>query len=67
MAEYGCVRTFGTTTYGVEGCSSMDEARENVYRRAFENGDWAPRKLRDRWWQFWRPTEHSTFEKKFTQ
>jgi len=65
--EYGVQRTFGTTTYGVSGCSSHDEALESVYHRALENGDWTPRKLRERWWQVWRPTKHSDFELKFMQ
>lgn len=63
--EYGCKRTFGNTTYGVSGCDSADEALERVYRRAFENGDWRPRDLREKWWQFWRPVEHTELEQKF--
>ena len=65
-AKYGCKRTFGTTTYGVSGCLSAEEALEYVFRRAFENGDWRPRDLREKWWQFWRPVEHTELEQKFT-
>lgn len=62
---YGVTRTFGTTDYGCSGMSSHEAALENVHRRAFENGDWKPRELREKWWQFWRPTEHTELEKKF--
>lgn len=64
-AEYGYRKTFGIMTYGVSGCSSAEEAIEHVFRRAFENGDWQPRDLREKWWQIWRPTEHTELERKF--
>ena len=64
--EYGLNKTFGNTEYGVQGMHSREAAIENVHRRAFENGDWKPRNLREKWWQFWRPIEHTEIEKKFT-
>lgn len=63
--SYGVTRTFGCTTYSCSGFSSHEEALESVHRRAFENGDWQPPKLRECWWQFWRPWEHNELEKKF--
>ena len=63
--EYGCARTFGYTTYSCSGMPSREAALENVYRRAFEAGDWKPRLLRERWWQIWRPTEYDEIEKLF--
>ena len=67
MSQYGFTKSFGYKAYGVEGCRSLEEAHENVYRRAFEAGDWSPRPLRERWWQFWRPAEHTEIEKKFAK
>lgn len=63
---YGCTRTFGDWTLSVSGMPSREAALEDVYRRAFDKGVWRPRKLREKWWQFWRPTEHTEIEKKFT-
>lgn len=60
---FGCTRTFGCTTYSCSGMDSREEALENVYMRAFEDGKWQPRILRTKWWQFWRPTEHNSIEK----
>lgn len=65
--EYGCTRTFGFTTYGVSGLSSPEAALLNVYQRAFDDGNWEPRKLREKWWQFWLPTEHDDIERHFIQ
>ena len=59
---YSCSRTFGNPTYSNSGFSSREEALENVYRRAYEAGDWKPRELRKYWWQFWLPTEHNEIE-----
>ena len=64
--EYGASRTFGSKTYSVSGMYSKEAAIENIYRRAFDNGDWSPPLLRARWWQFWRPVEHTELEKMFT-
>lgn len=64
--EYGCTRTFGDWTISNEGMPSREAAIDDVYSRAFEKGLWKPRKLRTKWWQFWRPTEHDEIEKKFT-
>lgn len=65
MTEYGVTRTFGATTYGASGFSSHEAALLNVHYRAYENGDWRPRRLRKKWWQFWRPMEHNEIEKAF--
>jgi hypothetical protein len=62
---YGCTRTFGEWTFTVDGMPSREAALEDVHRRAFEKGVWKPRPLREKWWQFWRPTEHTEIEKKF--
>lgn len=58
ITTHGTTRTFGSTDYGCSGMSSAREAVENVYSRAFENGDWSPPVLRQKWWQFWRPKRH---------
>lgn len=39
----------------------------DVYGRAFKNGDWSPPKLREKWWQFWRPVEHNAVEAHFAK
>ncbi len=61
--SYGCTRSFGSATYGVSGMQSRFDAILNVHQRAFEVGDYAPPALREKWWQFWRPTEHSNIDK----
>lgn len=63
--SYGCTRSFGCSTYSCDGYSSLEEAKMNVYSRAFKNGDWSPPKLREKWWQFWRPTSHTELEAHF--
>ena len=61
--SYGCSRTFGSATYSVSGMPSRFSALLNVHQRAFECGDYSPPSLRETWWQFWRPTEHSEIDK----
>lgn len=61
--SYGCTRTFGTTTYGVEGMSSSFRALLFVYRQAHEDGNYTVPALREKWWQIWRPTEYSEIDK----
>lgn len=61
--SYGCSRTFGCATYSVSGLHSRFAAILNVHRRAFEDGLYSPPLLREKWWQFWRPTEHSEIDK----
>ena len=63
--EYGVKREFCGVVYGASGFSSHEDALMNVHQRAFDNGDWSPRELRGKWWQFWRPTEHTDIEKAF--
>lgn len=62
---YGVTREFGCTVYSNSGFDSHEEALLNVHKRAFKNGDWEPRELREKWWQFWRPTEHDEIELHF--
>lgn len=64
MVEYGATRTLGTRTYSVSGFESSEAATDQIYSSAAENGDWSPRRLRCKWWQLWRPTEHSHFERR---
>jgi len=61
---YGKVRSFGTRTYRVSGFSSPEEAEFAVMAMAMDDGERAPPALRERWWQFWRPTEHTELQKK---
>lgn len=65
IVEYGCAREFNGVGYSASGFESREAALESVYGRAFQNGDWKPRKLRAKWWQFWRPKEHNEIERKF--
>lgn len=65
FTTYGVTRTFGGTTYRVEGLPSHEEALMRVHKRAFEDGNWTPPKLREKWWQFWRPREHDIIEAHF--
>lgn len=62
---YGITKTFGSWTFSNHGFHSKEAALENVYQRAFEKRVWAPPLLRKKWWQFWRPVEHTDIEKKF--
>lgn len=62
---YGRTLTVGDVTVSVEGFGSPEEAEFRCYEMLFEDGDWKPRELREKWWQFWRPTEHTEIEKKF--
>ena len=65
--SYDVSRQFGDTVYGAEGFPSHEEALINVYERAFMAGKWSPRKLREKWWQFWLPVEHTKIEKHFAK
>jgi hypothetical protein len=62
---YGATRSLGDCTYSVSGCSSPEEAQMNIYTRAFRDGNWAPPPLREKWWQFWRPTKYTKLEAHF--
>lgn len=62
---FGATRILGNTTYHVIGCSSSDEAIERIMEQAYQDGNWRPRDLRTKWWQFWRPTEHTELEARF--
>ena len=64
---YGVTRTFGCTTYSCSGFSSLEDALESVHRRAYESGDWRPRRLREKWWHIWRPAVHNDIEKLFLE
>ncbi|WP_077961685.1 hypothetical protein [Ensifer adhaerens] len=61
--SFGCTQSFGSATYSVSGMSSPFAARLNVYQRAYRDGEYSPPMLREKWWQFWRPTEHSEIDK----
>lgn len=57
--SYGCTRSFGTTTFSVSGYPSREEAEFAVMSMAYDAGAWRPPLLRQRWWQLWRPRQHS--------
>lgn len=63
--SYGCTRTFGCTTYSCDGYASKEDAEMMVYSRAHDDGNWSPPKLREKWWQFWRPVKHTKIEAYF--
>ena len=65
MNIYGFRVTFYNRTYSVSGYSSELEAKLAVYGRAFEDGVWAPPRLREKWWQLWRPAQHNEIEAHF--
>lgn len=65
--SFGCTRQFGLSTYSNSGMRSLEDAHMDVYGRAFKNGDWSPPKLREKWWQFWRPVEHNAVEAHFAK
>lgn len=62
---YGVTRTLGSITFTCEGYNTHEEALNAVYSQAFNAGEWSPPKLRAKWYQFWRPTEHTELEKSF--
>lgn len=65
MKTYGLRVTFHNKTYGISGCSSELEAALDVYGRAYADGAWSPPRLREKWWQVWRPTHHDEVEAHF--
>ena len=60
--SYGCTKTLGNATYGVTGYPSAEEAEVAVHMLAYRDGNYHIPKLRDRWWQFWRPDVHSELD-----
>ena len=54
MISYGFTHDTGCGSSSVTGCSSPIEAKIKAYRMSIACG-WEPPKLRDHWWQFWRP------------
>ena len=57
VTTYGFTLQVSNGAYQVTGLPSRLAARTRCYRWAIENGDYHPPKLRNRWWQLWRPTE----------
>lgn len=48
--------------YQIESRVSMEDSKRRAYSMAWDDG-WRPGPLRETWWQFWRPCEHSDFIK----
>ena len=44
--------------YTHDSCVSFEDSESLGYQDALKDG-WVPETLREKWWQFWRPTEHS--------
>ena len=61
---YRAQRCFDNWQISYESTISMDDAIYHCHLSAFKKGDWKPRALREKWWQFWRPTEHNEIEMK---
>lgn len=54
---HGFRRTIGGISYDVDGCATAHQARKEVFRMMLKDG-WQPPKLREKWWQLWRPKEY---------
>ena len=62
---YRATISFSTWRITYESHKSMDDAIYHCHRQAHEKGEWEPRKLREKWWQIFRPKEHNEIEKRF--
>lgn len=67
MRSYTDIRVFSNTKYTSESTLSMEQAKFNNFKLAYEDGNWKPRKLREKWWQIFRPVEHNEIEIKILE
>ncbi|MBO6755455.1 MAG: hypothetical protein JJ902_03960 [Roseibium sp.] len=63
MATYMFILRINGAEFSSEGHKTLLDAKVSCYRMAFEYRAWRPAKLREAWWQFWRPAEHNVIEK----
>ncbi len=63
MSYWTVSRHLGNTLYTVDGAESKEAALLDIYRDAIRDGNFVLPPLREKWWQFWRPTEYTDFEK----
>lgn len=61
MTHWTVTRVFGTSMYTVDG-ATKEEALLSIYSDAMRDGVYQLPKLREKWWQIWRPSERSEFE-----
>lgn len=64
---YRATRGFNNLSVTYESTESMEDAIYRCYLSAFQNGDWKPRTLREKWWQFWLPKEHDYIERRILE
>lgn len=62
MTHWTVTRVFGTSMYTVDGAETKEEALLSIYSDAMRDGVYQLPKLREKWWQIWRPSERSEFE-----
>lgn len=67
MSYWTVTRVLGTTMYTVDGAASKEDALLSIYSDALADGNYQIPKLREKWWQIWRPQEYTEFQKRLIE